>query len=70
MATTAFANPQPQQQAQPTAGFGGQGRFGVNSAASQPDPMESLSKMKQLLDAGLITQEVYDAKVAEIMQRL
>lgn len=70
MATTAFANPQPQQQAQPTAGFGGQGRFGVNPASSQPDPMESLSKMKQLLDAGLITQEVYDAKVAEIMQRL
>jgi len=70
MATTAFANPQPQQQAQPTAGFGGQGRFGVNPASSQPDPMESLSKMKQLLDAGLITQDVYDAKVAEIMQRL
>ena len=71
MATTAFANPQPQQQTQPMAGFGGPGRFGVNQAGpSQPDPMESLSKMKQLLDAGLISQQVYDAKVAEIMERL
>ena len=72
MATTAFGNPQPQQPPQPQ-GFGGQGRFGTGVSqqpAAQPDPMESLSKMKQLLDAGLITQEQYDAKVAEIMSRL
>lgn len=74
MATTAFSNPQPQQPPQPQ-GFGGQGRFGTSGAtqqqqAAQPDPMESLSKMKQLLDAGLIKQEQYDAKVAEIMSRL
>lgn len=75
MATTAFANPQPQQPPQPQ-GFGGQGRFGTGGApqqqpaSAQPDPMESLSKMKQLLDAGLIKQEQYDAKVAEIMSRL
>lgn len=75
MATTAFGNPQPQQAPQPQ-GFGGQGRFGTGSApqqqpaSAQPDPMESLSKMKQLLDAGLIKQEQYDAKVAEIMSRL
>lgn len=75
MATTAFGNPQPQQPPQPQ-GFGGQGRFGTGgapqqqSASAQPDPMESLSKMKQLLDAGLIKQEQYDAKVAEIMSRL
>lgn len=35
-----------------------------------PDPMESLTKMKQMLDAGLITKDIYDAKVAEIMSRL
>lgn len=75
MATTAFGNPQPQQAPQPQ-GFGGQGRFGTGGApqqkpaSSQPDPMESLSKMKQMLDAGFITQEQYDAKVAEIMSRL
>ncbi|MBP3688844.1 MAG: SPFH domain-containing protein [Bacteroidaceae bacterium] len=75
MATTAFSNPQPQQAPQPQ-GFGGQGRFGTGGASqhqstsAQPDPMESLSKMKQLLDAGLIKQEQYDAKVAEIMSRL
>ena len=72
MATTAFGNPQPQQPPQPQ-GFGGQGRFGTGTPqqpAAQPDPMESLSKMKQLLDAGLIKQEQYDAKVAEIMSRL
>lgn len=38
--------------------------------AAQPDPLESLKKMKQMLDAGLITQQIYDAKVAEIMSRL
>lgn len=74
MASTAFCNPQPQQPVQPQ-GFGGQSRFGTGTApqqptASQPDPMESLSKMKQLLDAGLIKQEQYDAKVSEIMSRL
>lgn len=39
-------------------------------AAPQQDPMEVLSKMKQMLDAGLISQQIYDAKVAEIMSRL
>lgn len=74
MATTAFTNPQPQQ----PMGFGGQSRFGGMGTASQqqpqtsaqPDPMESLMKMKQMLDAGLITQQIYDAKVAEIMSRM
>lgn len=72
MASTAFGNPLPQQPPQPQ-GFGGQGRFGTGASqqpTTQPDPMESLSKMKQLLDAGLITQEQYNAKVAEIMSRL
>lgn len=71
MATSAFAPSQPAAQPQPVAGCGGPGRFGVNSsAAAQPDPVESLAKMKQMLDAGLITRDIYDAKVAEIMQRL
>lgn len=75
MATTAFTQPQPQTPHQPM-GFGGSNRFGVtgsnqqHSQQTQPDPMDSLKKMKQMLDAGLITQEVYDAKVAEIMNRL
>lgn len=59
---------QPQQQ-----NFGGQGRFGGEApqqAGSQPDPIESLQKMKAMLDAGLITQEVYDNKVAEILSRI
>lgn len=37
---------------------------------SQQDPMEVLKKMKQMLDAGLINQQQYDAKVAEVMSRL
>ena len=41
-----------------------------NPMTQQPDPIESLSKIKQLLDAGLIKQEQYDAKVSEIMSRL
>ncbi|MBQ9356266.1 MAG: SPFH domain-containing protein [Prevotella sp.] len=36
----------------------------------QADPIQSLQKMKQMLTAGLITQQQYDAKVAEIMARL
>ena len=77
MATTAFTNTQPQQP-QPTVGFGGQHRFGGTGSGMQqqaaapthPDPMELLMKMKQMLDANLITQQIYDAKVAEIMSRM
>ncbi len=39
-------------------------------AAGATDPVESLTKMKRMLDAGLITQQIYDAKVAEIMSRM
>lgn len=66
MSAAAFAQPQ-QQAPQQQMGFGGQ------QAAPQsayPDPMESLTKMKQMLDAGLITKDIYDAKVAEIMSRM
>ncbi len=34
------------------------------------DPMESLTKLKKLLDAGLIEQADFDAKKAEILSRL
>lgn len=39
-------------------------------ATSPSDPIAALSTMKQLLDRGLIRQEQYDAKVAEILSRL
>jgi len=73
MATTAFT---PIQQPRQPMGLGGEERFGINNGQPQPvqqtlpDPMESLMKMKQMLDAGLITQGIYDAKVAEIMSRM
>lgn len=77
MATTAFSLPQQPQAPQQPIGFGGQNRFGVNGGQqqpiqqpTQPDPMESLMKMKQMLDAGLITQDIYNAKVSEIMSRM
>ena len=50
--------------------FGAQPFAQQQQATAEPDPMESLKKMKQMLDAGLITQQVYDNKVAEIMSRL
>ena len=39
-------------------------------AGSTDDPMEVLSKLKRMLDAGLIEQAEYDAKKAEILSRL
>ena len=52
------------------------GRFTQESAApatpagNAEDPMETLGKLKKLLDAGLIEQAEYDAKKAEILSRL
>lgn len=65
---------QPQQPQQPAPS----GRFtqqGAQPAASQnngetDDPMATLGKLKQLLDAGLIEQAEYDAKKAEILSRM
>lgn len=34
------------------------------------DPMETLGKLKKLLDAGLIEQAEYDAKKTEILSRM
>ena len=39
-------------------------------AAPTEDPFETLSKLKKMLDAGLIEQFEYDAKKAEIMSRM
>lgn len=74
MATTAFVQPQQSAPQQPM-GFGGGNRFGTGGAqqqapAPQSDPMEVLGKLKKILDAGLISQEKYDAKVDEIMNNL
>lgn len=52
------------------------GRFtqkGATQSGGQPaaeDPLEVLSKLKKLLDAGLIEQSEYDAKKAEILSRM
>ncbi|MCD8038201.1 MAG: SPFH domain-containing protein [Lachnospiraceae bacterium] len=36
----------------------------------QDDPMETLAKLKKMLDAGLIEQDEYDAKKKEILSRI
>ena len=65
---------QPAQPSQPTPS----GRFAPKgSGAAQPstqsqaeDPMETLGKLKKMLDAGLIEQAEYDAKKAEVLSRM
>ena len=65
---------QPVQPSQPTPS----GRFAPKgSGAAQPstqspaeDPMETLGKLKKMLDAGLIEQAEYDAKKAEVLSRM
>ncbi len=57
------------------------GRFTQQSATPQPatessaptvteDPVETLAKLKRMLDAGLIDQSEYDAKKAEVLSRM
>ncbi|MCM1051302.1 MAG: SPFH domain-containing protein [Paenibacillus sp.] len=75
MATTAFSQPQQQSQSQPFGAsngsrFGAGGTQASQSSQSASDPIEVLSKLKKMLDAGLISQEKYDAKVDEIMSKL
>lgn len=71
MAMGAFAQPQ-----QTGATFGATATGGNAAPAQQPvpqaqsDPMEVLGKLKKMLDAGLIPQEKYDAKVDEILKNL
>ena len=81
MASQMFApmNQQPAQQpvqpAQPTPS----GRFAPKGTGnteaspsnnSQEDPIETLAKLKKMLDAGLIDQSEYDAKKIEILSRM
>ena len=75
MAASAFgATQQPQQPPIKPFMSSSPDRFGTPNAASdqqaQSDPMAVLSKMKELLDAGLISQQAYDNKVAEILSRM
>lgn len=43
---------------------------GSTSATPVDEPVQALGKLKQLLEAGLITQDEYDAKKKDIMARL
>lgn len=66
MTTSAFAT-QLQQPVEPKT----ENTTTVNEKdPSKSDPMEILSKLKKLLDAGLISQEKYDKKVDEIINNL
>lgn len=40
------------------------------AAAAAPDPIETLKKLKTMLDAGLIEQAEYDAKKADILSKM
>lgn len=69
---------QPVQQQQPISSgrFAPKGTVQQNQQThlqSQPateDPFDTLAKLKRMLDAGLISQEKYDAKVDEVMSRM
>ncbi len=66
---------QPPQQAPQQAPSGRFTQQGAQASApaentGADDPMATLSKLKQLLDAGLIEQTEYDAKKAEILSRM
>ena len=40
------------------------------NSANNDDPMEKLSKLKKMLDAGLIEQAEYDSKKSEILSSM
>ena len=78
MASQMFApmGQQPAQQAATSSQPAPSGRFAPKGAGSsgiastnnsQEDPFEVLQKLKKMLDAGLIKQEQFDAKQAEIL---
>lgn len=65
---------QPAQPSQPTPSgrFAPKGSGTAQSSSQEPteDPMETLGKLKKMLDAGLIEQAEYDAKKAEVLSRM
>lgn len=79
MANQMFApmNQQTQQPSQPSKPTPS-GRFApkgsetakTETKPSAEDPIETLSKLKKMLDAGLIDQSEYDAKKAEVLSRM
>lgn len=76
MANQMFAPMNQQPQAQPSGQPTPSGRFspkGAGQPVSQTtseDPMEILEKLKKMLDAGLIEQSEYDAKKADVLNRM
>lgn len=46
------------------------GKTSTSPAAAQDDPVEKLKKLKQMFETGLITQEEFDAKKAEILSKI
>lgn len=72
LANSVFSESTGNRPAMQRPSFGSGNRFGEGgpSAANQTDPVETLKKMKALLDAGCITQEQYDQKVAEVLGRM
>lgn len=69
----AFPQQGQQQQIMPNTSSG---RFTQKSAeqsatsSTSENPVETLGRVKALLDAGLISKEQYDAKVAEVLSRM
>ena len=75
LANAAFApitqqTPAQQPYVQPSGRFSQASAQPAQAAPAQEDPMATLGKLKQMLDAGLIPQEKYDAKVEEILSRM
>lgn len=67
--------PQPVQQSQQPISSGRFAPKGESQQSQQPqsadeDFFDTLAKLKRMLDAGLISQEKYDAKVDEIMSKM
>lgn len=71
-AQNGFAPQQPTNptQSAPSGRFTQKNSASVTPAVNAEDPMETLGKLKKLLDAGLIEQAEYDAKKTEILSRM
>lgn len=65
-----FGQQQQPQQPQPSGRFTQTGAAAASQQNTSEDPVATLSKLKQMLDAGLIDQSKYDAKVDEILSRM